>query len=560
MSYIIHKSDNKTKIAEVPDGSIDQYSTDITLIGKNYSGFGQVLNENFVKLLENFASTDYPARPIKGQLWYDSASKNLKVYSGTMFVPVSSATVSSTQPLSPGVGDLWYDNSDKQMFYWNGTEQVLLGPSYTDSQLLSGLKTLSVLDTAGNTRVVTCVYNNGRLMGLYANDNFSLANPTAISGFTGDISIGFNVGTVDNFKLNATSINSDKLGGYPASVYVKTNTTNALTGQLRVTTDAGIIVGSSGTASLSINSNNVVIANTIQSKSIVLSVKNDTNTTENAITITPSSGSSVGLVDFKSGFLVNIGGDITINGDLLVKGATTSINTNTITVKDKIIELAKPSNGTASDASASGGGIILHGTTNHSITWTTPGSWNSSDDFNLAAGKVFKINGEVVLSADSLGSSITFGTQSQVTIGSQSNTYLKLTGNTISTEYDSSETQNLRLAPIGDIELVKNSNGVRPHITGLNFPDGPYDAANQQYVKDEIKRSQLLILSLDVTNESDDEIGIILDNWAPVGSYLNGTNARVLCNKIVYSSGTGVTITRTYKTFYINNNSWKPIT
>ena len=94
MAYQINKTDG-TIVSTVADGQIDNISTDITLIGKNYSGFGEVLNENFIKILENFANVTAPTAPIKGQIWFDSTESKLKVYSGTAFVPVSSATIAN---------------------------------------------------------------------------------------------------------------------------------------------------------------------------------------------------------------------------------------------------------------------------------------------------------------------------------------------------------------------------------------------------------------------------------------------------------------------------------
>jgi hypothetical protein len=105
MAYTINKTDG-TILATVADGQVDELSTDITLIGKNYSGFGEAINENFIKILENFSSTSQPSSPIRGQIWFDSSELKLKVYNGTGFVPVSSATISSQQPINLGVGDL----------------------------------------------------------------------------------------------------------------------------------------------------------------------------------------------------------------------------------------------------------------------------------------------------------------------------------------------------------------------------------------------------------------------------------------------------------------------
>ena len=84
MSYQINKT-NGELLTELVDGSIDISSTDLTLVGRNYKGYGEAFNENFVSLLENFASTSAPSNPLKGQLWFDTSDDRLKIYDGTSF-------------------------------------------------------------------------------------------------------------------------------------------------------------------------------------------------------------------------------------------------------------------------------------------------------------------------------------------------------------------------------------------------------------------------------------------------------------------------------------------
>ena len=182
MAYTINKTDG-TILATVADGQIDELSTDLTLVGKNYSGFGESINENFVKLLENFSSSSQPTSPIRGQIWFDVSELKLKVYSGTGFVPVSSATISSQQPLNLGVGDLWFNDLAKQLYFFDGTNTILLGPDYSVLQGISGLKVVNILDSLNQNRVVVYLYTNGILLGIFSKDAFTPKLP--IDGFSG---------------------------------------------------------------------------------------------------------------------------------------------------------------------------------------------------------------------------------------------------------------------------------------------------------------------------------------------------------------------------------------
>ena len=97
MAYKINNTFG-TLLVTLADGTIDTATTDLTLIGKGYAGFGEKLNENLVKLLENFNNTSAPSNKIQGQLWYDKTNNQLNVYTGTKFKPVGSSTNSASAP------------------------------------------------------------------------------------------------------------------------------------------------------------------------------------------------------------------------------------------------------------------------------------------------------------------------------------------------------------------------------------------------------------------------------------------------------------------------------
>lgn len=530
MAYQINKTDG-TIVATVADGQIDDRSLDITLIGKNYSGFGEIFNENLVKILENFAESTQPDHPLRGQIWFDSSQSKLKVYNGISFVPVSSATISSTQPSTLAIGDLWYDDVGEQLFFFDGASAILLAPSYSSSQSLSGLRVDTILDTLNQTRVITSLYNNGILLGIFAKDSFT--PKIAIIGYTGSIEPGFNVGTLANFKIRATCTNSDSLGGASATTYVRTDTANAINGQLQITVDTGLIFGAANQGSLFVTDGNVNLANSSSNKNITLSV-NRADTQENAIVIN-SSARTIGLYPTITSSTVNLGGDLVVNGNLTVEGTTTTLNTSIFTVEDKniiIANVASPTNSTAD-----GAGITIKGTTDKIIAYSNSSNWlDISETLNLAAGKAVYIGGTKVIDGNSLGSVITsipgvssFGTQNVVNVGpgAPAVTQLRLENHrisTVSTNYD------IELEPdgTGNVSLIGS-----PKITGMADPTSAQDAATKEYTDNKVE-SRPLIFSIDLSDGKSNTyiIANILNNLSPVGEYRAGTYARILCSLI----------------------------
>ncbi len=534
MAYQINKTDG-TIVATVADGQIDNLSTDLTLIGKNYSGFGEALNENFVKLLENFSSTSAPTQPIRGQIWFDTAELKLKVYNGTEFVPVSSATVSNTQPTTLATGDLWFDNVAGQLYFFDGTRPILLAPAYSATQGLSGLKVESILDTLNQTRVITYLYNNGILLGIFAKDSFT--PKTEIIGYSGSIQPGFNAGTLAGLKFNVTVTNSEQLGGAPATTYIRADTSNAINGQLRITTDLGVVVGGAGQMSLYVTSGDVFMSNSATDKNLILNVRKGINQ-EDAILVNSSSRIIELYKDYPDS-QVSIGGSLIITGDLTVEGTTTTINTTNVAVEDKNIVLANVA--TPSNATADGGGITIKGTTDKTILYSLANNWlDCSETVNLATGKALYIDGVKVIDGNSLGSAITsipgvtsFGTQNVVNIGPgiPPVTQMRLENNRISTIANN---DNIELAPdgTGNVSLIGS-----PKIIGLADPTNPQDAATKEYADNKVE-SRPLVFSIDLSDGKSNTyiIANILNNLAPVSEFRAGTVARMLCNLISNNS------------------------
>jgi hypothetical protein len=551
MAYSINKTDG-TLLATVADGQVDDLSTDITLIGKNYSGFGESLNENFIKLLENFASTSRPNHPIRGQIWFDTSEAKLKVYTGTGFVPVSSASISNTQPGQPGAGDLWFNNISKQLYFYDGTGFILLGPAYSQAQGLSGFKVETILDSLNASRVVTYLYNNGILLGIFAKDTFS--PKSNIEGFSGGIVPGFNAGTLAGFKFNVTATNADKLDNVIASLYARRDQANNFAEPLIITNNSGLNVGAGTEGAFNVAAGNVRLYNTASNKNLSFAVQKGV-VSETAVNII-SPTREVKIYDGFTDSLTTVGGSLTVVGDLVVQGNTTTINTSVLTIEDKNVVLASLGDSSSNtDNYADGGGIILRGNSDHEFTWDKNVGWFSTENINLAAGQNYKIAGNTVLTATQCFSSSFPNLNNVGTLLNLSVDNVFIDNQRISTI----SSQDLELAPDGSGNVVLIGS---PLITGLattnqNTPAQTTEntgsigtalsatelseATNKKYVLN-VVRTRSLVFSIDISDfPTDGDIAVILTSLAPVNEYENGTLARILCTRLTNISSSATT-------------------
>ena len=287
MAYTINKTSG-TVLANVADGTIDSSTADLTLIGKNYSGYGDALNENFVKLLENFSNTTAPSSPLAGQLWWDSTNNLLKVYTGSTFKTVSSSTASASQPASGVVGDLWWDTANTQLKVYNGATWTLVGPAFSSGAGQSGPVVESVNDGGGTAHVIVKIMISDVIVAIVSKDTAFAPSP-AISGF-GNIAPGYNLSTtVTNNKLTGTATDADALGGQAATSYLRSDANDTSSGTLGILNDGGVTVGADNDLTLTIASDNVTIKNNTSDGDLILGV-NDGGTPKSALTIDGATG------------------------------------------------------------------------------------------------------------------------------------------------------------------------------------------------------------------------------------------------------------------------------
>lgn len=197
MTYIINKTDG-TVLTEITDGNVDQISTDLTLIGKSASDYGEYINENLVRLLENFANSTQPTKSIQGQLWFDTLENRLKVYDGKGYKVSGGTIVAPYLPSSITQGDIWINSSSRQLYFNDGVETVLAGPQLPS---VTGFSVVTVYGTDQNPYVVIKIMIDTKLFAILSNDTFVIDTDLTDNGID-----QWPAGQVVNQGLNLLSI------------------------------------------------------------------------------------------------------------------------------------------------------------------------------------------------------------------------------------------------------------------------------------------------------------------------------------------------------------------
>ena len=323
-----------TLLVTLADGTIDVATTDLTLIGKGYAGFGEKLNENLIKLLENFNNTSAPTNKQQGQLWFDKTNKRINVWTGDKWKPAGGPTNSTTQPTNAVQGDMWFDTSNTQLYVYTGSAWILIGPTTTAGSGVTQVVSEVSPDNTGVNQSYLKLVANDSVVGVVSDRAFTpsatdTTSAALISAGFATVSQGIQLSTaVASAKFRGTTTDSDALGGVAAANYLRSDTDDTTTGRLSIQTDDGIRIGGGNDITMSLSSDNLTIANTTQDKDIIF-----TTNTGGATTTLATFDGSTGRLELPSV------GDIRVKGNLTVDGDTVTHNTSTLTVEDNIIEL-----------------------------------------------------------------------------------------------------------------------------------------------------------------------------------------------------------------------------
>jgi hypothetical protein len=400
MAYTINLTDG-TVFATIPDGTTNNSTSALVLVGKNFAGYGEFLDENFVHVLENSSNTTAPTAPLTGQLWWDKTNTLLKVYNGTIWKTISAATASSTQPSSNVTGDLWYDTTNQQLKVYTGSSFIVVGPAYTSSEGTAGAIPGTVNDSGGNPHYITSLYVNNQQIAIVSvdaaftpaaptNTNFPTIYPgitvtksasSALSGNvinTGNITLtaaGATTMTVTSTGANITGymnstgniIAGNVMGGANVNATLHSGTTVSVTGVITgASVVGGVITGTSASVTGIVTGASVVGGVITGSSASVTGIVTGASVVGGVIT-----GTSASLTGNVQGGNLRTAGLLSVTGNITSAGNIDSSyflgNGSLLTGLSSAISVTKIVNGTTEANAVSSGGNIaftIAGTSN----------------------------------------------------------------------------------------------------------------------------------------------------------------------------------------------------
>ena len=311
-------------VATVQDATINTTATSLTLIGRDYAGYGAFLNENFVHLMEHFAANTAPVKKLTGQIWYDTSVSTLKVWNqgANIWKPVGSSISQAGAPVSGSPGDLWFDTANNQLYAWSedDLDWILIGPPSTLAG--SGAVVTTIIDSSSNSHVVIQFKVNNNIVGIISYDP-TFTPQTAIAGFA-TIKPGFNLvssSTLTGAQFTGDTSNALFLNGVSANQFLRSDQNTATPYRLGV---GNLVVGSDLNVSTSIADNEVRISGTTNNRDINFYANVGGNVNVRPIAISGSTGS----VNFQKS--VDVTENLSTAGTLSVTGTSTLVGAVTV--------------------------------------------------------------------------------------------------------------------------------------------------------------------------------------------------------------------------------------
>ena len=335
MPYTINFTDVTNKGSVTVEDNDINVSTSLSLVGRNTTSYGVEFNQNFLKLLENFANTSAPTNPVEGQLWYDTTAggEQLKVYDGTTWVASGGLKKAINEPGAAQsiTGDLWVDTDNQQLYLYTGSGWTLIGPDYAGG-LNTGVSPVKIIGQDNIEYSALQVEISAKPVAIISSDTFT---PRAqINGFS-QINPGVNLSTADitgdgapRFYGPAEQAENLVVAGakVPAANFLRGDVVSTTTSQLKVNTDDGIILGSGNQLTLGVEGQAGVISHNTSGSSLDIRV-NDGGTTKTVMRV--DSTTNIGVNNTAPSEALDVTGNIKVSQGITIDGTTASTNFGT---------------------------------------------------------------------------------------------------------------------------------------------------------------------------------------------------------------------------------------
>ena len=348
MPYIVNFTDSENKTPITVFDNTSSQDTSLTFPGRNVTGYGQIIAENFLSVLENFASANAPVNPVEGQLWYDTQNGVLQLFDNTAWKAASNIQKSVTEPSveNSKVGELWVDTTNQQLRIYTGTRWLLVGPAESSIDgLRYGPAVENIADSDNQTKSILILYIADQPVAIVSKDSFT--PKVNIKGFA-TIKAGLNVATPANDtektefasiflggelpKLIGTAKNADALnvGGVEVSAgkFLRSDILNTTDQGINVRNNAGLTIGVDGNFQVTTSSTAAKLYNSSAGSSVDLQVNRNGIPT----TVLRVLDNKVGINIAAPDEALDVDGNIGLTGALKISSTaeTTNLSTGSI--------------------------------------------------------------------------------------------------------------------------------------------------------------------------------------------------------------------------------------
>ena len=586
MAYTLKLTNGKI-LTTLPDQVSDGVTTSLTLIGKNVNAYGTDINQNYIRILENFANNVAPRAPLAGQLWFDTVTSQIKVYVPTSnasgeFKPVGAPIIRASEPATLAIGDLWFDSSSDQLkFKKDASTVVVIGPDFDASIGKSGWVSETFEDNLSGIQNVAGLYSNNVLLGILSTASFTIVSTetrTSLRSVSVGITANYSDGLPVEFVGTATSARSltranDQVvtveevlidvEGLEITHGLKISSSTEVALSLGVNEDIQFFIEGYETGSVPANTTATMLIGGIDQPFQLQITPTNSDITRSALYVDSLNG-RIGVFTTTPATTFDVNGDVTIHGNVFVLGTTTYITSQDLQVIDKEIQLAwvpeanrppdTPETRESSDALVDGGGLVLRSWRDKEIRWVkATNAWSLSDNVNLTYSTgTFKIGGFDVLGEDILYPRVTrapgltqIGNLNSLNVGnfiiSSSTIGSSVPSNTITIGDTNTLRVDLSGKKIVNVDMPSIADGTSTYLSSV---------ATVEFVQDyvTIARNPKIALTIDVTgkavNPEDDDLDdfVILmltqlyDPNEPDPNYATPNNARAKVLAVRYTT------------------------